>query len=62
MESKKIKHKAIEFVSEELRSLRSCMDVVAMTLEKDNARNYTKEQLYDENTKVPTIIYISHLF
>jgi len=52
VETKKTKNKAIEFVSEELRSLRSGMDAVAMALEKGNLRNYTKEQLYDEITKV----------
>ena len=52
MESKKSKNKAIEFVCEELRSLRSGMDAVAMALEKGNARNYSEEQLYDEITQV----------
>ena len=52
VKTKKIKNKAIEFVCEELRSLRSGMDAVAMALEKGNLRNYTKEQLYDEITKV----------
>ena len=52
METKKSKNKAIEFVCEELRSLRSGMDAVAMALEKDNLRNYSEEQLYDEIMKV----------
>jgi len=39
-------------VCEELRSLRSGMDAVAMALEKENLRNYTEEQLYDEITNV----------
>ena len=41
-----------EFVCEELRSLRSGMDAVAMALEKGNVRNYSEEQLYNEITKV----------
>ena len=52
VETKKTKNKAIEFVCEELRSLRSGMDAVAMALEKGNLRNYTEEQLYDDITKV----------
>ena len=52
LETKKIKNKAIEFVCEELRSLRSGMDGVAMALEKRNLRNYAEKQLYDEITKV----------
>ncbi|KAJ8430166.1 hypothetical protein Cgig2_028052 [Carnegiea gigantea] len=52
VESKKSKNKAIEFVCEELRSLRSGMDAVAMALEKGNLRNYSEEQLYDEITQV----------
>ena len=52
VETKKIKNKAIGFVCEELRSVRSGIDVVAMALEKENLRNYTEEQLYDEITKV----------
>ncbi|KAJ8447010.1 hypothetical protein Cgig2_033579 [Carnegiea gigantea] len=52
VESKKSKNKAIEFVCEELRSLRSGMDAVAMALEKGNARNYSEEQLYDKITQV----------
>ena len=52
METRKTKNKAIEFVCEELRSLRSGMDAVAMALEKENLRNYTEEQLFDEITKV----------
>jgi len=52
VETKKTQNKAIELVCEELRSLRLGMDVVARTLEKANLRNYTKEQLYNEITKV----------
>jgi len=52
VETRKTKNKAIEFVCEELRSLRSGMDAVAMALEKENLRNYTEEQLFDEITKV----------
>ena len=42
VETKKTKNKAIEFVCEELRSLRSGMDAVVMALEKGNLRNYTE--------------------
>jgi len=52
VETKKIKNNAIQFMCEELRSLRSGMDAVAMALEKVNLRNYTEEQLYDEITKI----------
>ncbi|KAJ8428470.1 hypothetical protein Cgig2_017260 [Carnegiea gigantea] len=52
VESKKSKNKAIEFMCEELRSLRSGMDVVAMALEEGNLRNYSEEQVYDEITQV----------
>ena len=52
METKKSKSKVIEFVCEELRSLRSGMDAVAMALEKGNLRNDSEEQLYDYITKV----------
>ena len=60
VESKKSKNKAIEFVCEELRSLRSGMDAVAMALEKGNLRNYSEEQLYDEITQViaPSAFYL----
>jgi len=43
--TKKTKNKAIEFVCEELRSLRLGMDAVAMAFAKGNLRNYTEEQL-----------------
>ena len=55
METKKSKNKAIEFVFEELRSLRSDMDGLAMALEKGNLRSYTEEKLYDEIIKVTTL-------
>ncbi|KAJ8431138.1 hypothetical protein Cgig2_010071 [Carnegiea gigantea] len=48
VETKKLKNKAIEFVCEELRFLRSS---IAMAPEKGNLRNYSKDQLYDQITK-----------
>jgi len=46
------KNKAIEFMCEEMRSVRSDMDAIAIALEKGNLRNYTEEQLYMKFTKV----------
>jgi len=51
-ETKKTKNKPIEFMCEELKSLRLGMDAVALPLEKENLRNYTEQQHYDEITKV----------
>jgi len=61
VESKKSKNKSIEFVCDELRSLRSGMDAVAMALKKGNLRNYSEEQLYDEITQV-VAPFAFHLF
>ncbi|KAJ8434478.1 hypothetical protein Cgig2_012112 [Carnegiea gigantea] len=60
-ESESKKSKAIEFVCEELRSLGSDMDPIAMALKKGNLRNYSEKQLYDEITQVIAMLAF-HLF
>ncbi|KAJ8421608.1 hypothetical protein Cgig2_025496 [Carnegiea gigantea] len=55
VETKKSKNKQIEFMFEELRSLRLNMDGLAMAIKKGNLRSYTEEQLYDEITKITTL-------
>lgn len=50
--SKKRENKSGDTLSEEIRSVKDGLDVIAAALDCGNLRNYTDEQLFEEIEKV----------